>query len=316
MIKDIPRHSRQFYTFDGKVWDDYRYKIGFDTIHINAKLDKSQLDYLKGYGYIKLQPNERFEYAIKLPHVYIKLFPRFPSRNFNAIIQLQQASNNVHKKLFKAIFAMLTPDNYTIRRLDIAYDFMCNTKNSFTLARHGLQARQNYDNGNWTGKTANTRKTCTTSNYKRSVKYQDKHNIKTTFKYDNRFEVRLYFNKKDAMRFDNINDDLIISRLGKEIFIPDTTLMDLNERELDLIKLSKQHGHEHILKERLTQYQRTKFRKMIKNSPFRADLAHYYLCNKEKLLNFNEIHNDSPINTDAIEHFMDLSANVIDELLA
>lgn len=315
--KDITRHYRQFYTFEGKEWSGYKYQLSIDTMHILAELSQRDIDYLKSLSdVIALSYKYQYDYTINLYNVKINLYPRFPSQ-FNACIQVQQTTDTIQYKHFRDILMMLNDDNHIIIRLDLAYDFKCNINNSYTLARHGLQKQKNYDNGNnWVGSTKNHHKTCTSTNYKKSLKLLDREGIHKSFEYDNRYEVRLFFTADNNMRVNDINDGLIIERLNKEIFIPDITLLDVSDDDLNLIKLAKKTENEYILRQKLTQYQRNKFRKMIKDSPYRADLSSYYAMNRDKLFNFYECDVDEILDNDillAIAHFE--STRAIDELL-
>lgn len=304
--KDIRESSRKFYEFEGKVWNDYKCEVDIDTVHLNVTLPDEVVQELLTTYDAKPLINEKkkhgedkayehmFVYYIKRDNIYIKLVPKRQLNGFNTSIQLQKTSSMKRSELYEHVFELLTKYPYTVRRLDIAFNFKTSFVNAFNLARHGSQKRKNYDNGCWTGSYGNKRKKCTTSMYKRSVYYHERFQTEKQFEYDSRFEVRLHFSHKEKIKLHTITDELIISRLQDEIFIPDITLLDLTDEQRQLIKASKlpKCENEHIIRKSMTDAKWTKFRQTIKDSPYRAKLDKYYLDNKETLFKFLNINNN------------------------
>lgn len=104
--KDITRHYRQFYTFEGKEWSGYKYQLSIDTMHILAELSQRDIDYLKSLSdVIALSYKYQYDYTINLYNVKINLYPRFPSQ-FNACIQVQQTTDTIQYKHFRDILMM------------------------------------------------------------------------------------------------------------------------------------------------------------------------------------------------------------------
>ena len=265
---DISPHYRQFYIFDNKLLIDFKHIVSIDTLHINVKLSKDQLNYLLNtYTYKHLRKDSIFKFYISSNNIFIKLCTDYPLSH-NVQIQLQDASNIDKTALYIDLIKLLYNSYHYFTRLDIAYDFLVPFKFSYALKRHGKQRRKAVGEQSYnTGSTRNKQRKMTTAHYNRNLKLQSK------VEYANRFECRTQFQAKDNCTIHNINHDFIREQLNKELFIPNYHLYFDNEI-VKLIDSSKTIDNENIIKDTLSRKQYSDFRKKFKARS--VDLSTYY----------------------------------------
>lgn len=247
---------------------DFKHIVSIDTLHINVKLNRDQLNYLLNmYSYKHLSKDSIFKFYISSNNIFIKLCPNFPLRH-NVQIQLQDASNIDNSPLYIDLIKLLHTQYHYFTRIDVAFDFLIPFKFSYALKRHGKQRRKAVGEESYnTGSTRNKQRKMTTAHYNRNLK------LKSKVEYANRFECRTQLQASDNCNIHNINHDFIREQLNKELFIPNYHLYFDNEI-VKLIDSSKVIDNENIIRDTLTPKQYSNFRKKFKANSI--DLSTYY----------------------------------------
>lgn len=291
--EEIPKHQRKYFEFADfgcKELIGYKHILNLDTIHIKILLDKEMIaNLLANYEYKNLSYNIKIPYRYSIQSsdksVYMRLCKTVPGNTFNCEIQLQKGVVNGKfdnfNTLAKEIVVLLNNNqNYWISRIDLAFDYLLPHKWSFSLKRHGNQLRKAFDEYYYfNGSTNNKNKPTVHSHYNRNSKEVER------VIYANRFEVKTFYQRKDKMRFDNINHNLIVSKLKKEIFVVHIEhVPGLTLEEKKLILQSKQVGTENSLQVFLTQQEYKKLRKKIVKC--REPLEQIYLENSHLIYDF------------------------------
>ncbi|KAB0443269.1 hypothetical protein [Lysinibacillus fusiformis] len=137
--------------------------------------------------------------------------------------------------------------------------------------------------------TGNPTKTVYESHYDRLAEDET---LETNF--INRFEVKLFFKEADNMTLGDLNHNLIVQRLQKELFIPCLTYSYFQEKKvktnrgnkpyIDLIRQVKEADSENSSKLLLTKSQWTTFRKHFKAC--RDDIEQAYLETSHVMYDF------------------------------
>lgn len=296
-ISKVPnRHKSYFEVDENNLITSYKRITRIDKAILKARLTAEELEEIThSFSYRvekQTQGNDfvRTNFIVDLTEqfgVYIKLQPY--SNSVNAEIQLHSKFTNNLEGNSSIILDILNNPKWFIIRLDIATDYTTPYNTSAYLRRHGNQTQTNFDTSSWSGSMGNPNKKACDSHYDRLAEDET---LETNF--INRFEVKLFFKEADNMTLGDLNHNLIVQRLQKELFIPCLTYSYFHEKKvktnrgnkayIDLIRQVKEADSENSIKLLLTKSQWTTFRKHFKTC--RDDIEQAYLETSHVMYDF------------------------------
>lgn len=281
--RDIPPRDRKFYCFNGSKVVGYDYLCTVDTIHINVTLPyKFIAELIERY-----QPKPRARgngynaYMIRQEGITLMIYGCIDGLPAMCSIQLQRkiTVEGLFPPLWLQLRDFLSSECVThyVRRIDIAFDFVVPFKRSIFVSRVTSLLRKNYLYGLTIGSTKSKSKTVTICHYDREKRKGEK------FKYANRAEVRMHFYKKQDMQINNLDHDLIIEYLKRELLVVDFVNSEkMTAEEKQLLCRYKNPGNENLFKDSKPLYR--KIREKVKNA--RQPLEDMYMDNQSKLFDF------------------------------
>lgn len=210
---------------DDILTDTYDCNLTIDTIHLVAKLDEKQRQYIYDrFAFNKNKLGYHWHYshdATPLGYT-IHALPTntYTGTHYNHMLQLQRqvtAGDSAPTSLKEIIKAI----DWNIRRIDLAYDFKTDKSESMIFKHRAniqTETKDEWDT-EYTTKLK-TRAVSRVASYDRNIK-EHKNNTNIVHDYHNRYEIRLYPASNDtSMKLHSMSDDFIIKHLSKYIIIP------------------------------------------------------------------------------------------------
>lgn len=296
-ISKIPNRHKPYFAFDSdnKIIG-YKRSIGIDKVILKARLTAEEIEGLTSMFSYHIERESQPNGFTKISHimdlrehfgVYIKLMPFEDGVNTEIQLHSKFTTNLIGNS--PIILDILNNPKWFIVRLDVATDYVTPFNTSAYLKRNGNQKQMNFETSSWSGSTGNRNKTACESHYDRKVEDET---LEDNF--INRFEVKLFFKEVDNMKLYDLNHNLIVQRLQKEMFIPCLTYSYLNDKQvktsrgdkayIDLINQAKKPHNENAIRALLTKSQWSTFRKHFKES--RDDIEQAYLENSHIMYDF------------------------------
>ncbi|MFC9539052.1 hypothetical protein ACFTQ7_04120 [Lysinibacillus sp. NPDC056959] len=296
-ISNIPNRHKPYFVVDtdNKI-TSYKRSVCIDKVILKARLTVEEIEDLTSMFsyYIEHEPQSngftKISYIMDLRErfgVYIKLQPFITGVNAEIQLHSRFTTNLIGNS--PIILDILNNPKWFIVRLDVATDYTTPFNTSAYLRRNGNQKQTNYDTSSWAGSTGNPNKTACDSHYDRKVEDEL---INSNF--TNRFEVKLFFKEANNMKLYDLNHNLIVQRLQKEMFIPCLTYSYFYDKQvktnrgqkeyIDLIRQAKEADNENSIKLLLTTSQWTTFRKHFKEC--RDDIEQAYIESSHLIYDF------------------------------
>lgn len=287
-ISRVPNRHKPYFEVDrdNKIIG-YKRLIGIDKVILKARLTAEEIEDIEAQFNYHIEHESQPNGFTKISHifdlrepygVYMKLQPY--AKGVNTEIQLHPKFTTNLFGNSSVILNILNNPKWFIIRLDVSTDYVTPFNTSAYLKRNGNQKQMNFETSSWSGSTGNPNKTACESHYDRKVEDETLEN-----NFINRFEVKLFFKEADNMKLYDLNHNLIVQRLQKEMFIPCLTYSYFHDMQvktkrgdkayIDLIRRAKEADNENSIKLLLTKSQRKTFRKHFKAC--RDDIEQAYL---------------------------------------
>ena len=296
-ISRIPNRHKPYFEVDtDNRITSYKRSVGIDKVILKARLTTEEIEDLTSIFCYHIEHESQSNGFTKISYimdlreqfgVYIKLQPFITGVNAEIQLHSKFTTNLIGNS--PIILDILNNPKWFIVRLDIATDYTTPFSTSAYLRRNGNQSQTNFETSSWSGSMGNRNKTACDSHYDRKAEDEL---IDTNF--TNRFEVKLFFKEADNMKLYDLNHNLIVQRLQKEMFIPWLTYSYFNDKQvktdrgdkayIDLIRRAKEVDNENSIKLLLTKSQWTTFRKHFKAC--RDDIEQAYIENSHLIYDF------------------------------
>lgn len=258
-------------------------KVSIDTIILRVKLTDEQKEFIYDRFYYGFHRSKHYRYSLYFDEMgfTLQLSPKKSVLHsyFNATITL-------HRKFFQrdyiphSIIDILTFIDWSIVRLDIAFDYKISKQNSLLFKHHGNLKDASYENETYyVGNHKSQKKSHTLVNYDRNIK-EIKRGTGIHHEYSNRLETRFKFKMAD-MKLSNMNHNLIHNKLKKYLFLSDIDQLNtIGYRKNRIRKM--QHNYKQL--DTYDKKEAATIRKLIKTQ--REPLEEIYKSNITNLFDF------------------------------
>ncbi|RLQ92113.1 hypothetical protein [Planomicrobium sp. Y74] len=273
--------------------------VSIDTLVLRVKLTDEQKEFLYDRFYYDFHRSKYYRYSLYFEDMGFTL-QLSPKKNelhkyFNATLTL-------HRKFFQrdyiphSIIDILNFIDWSIVRLDIAFDYNNSKQDSLLFKHHGNLKDASYENETYyIGNHKSQKKSHTLVNYDRNLK-EIKRNTGIDHDYSNRLETRFKFNMA-AMKLNNMNHDLIYTQLNRYLFIADISSVNTDGYRKNRIR-KLQHNYKQI--KQFDTKEAKEIRRLINAQ--REPLVDIYKSKKSSLfdfMNYKESYiNESIVNDD------------------
>lgn len=195
---------------------------------LRVKLTDEQKEFIYDRFYYSFHKSKHYRYSLYYEEMgfVLQLSPKnsLLHSHFNAKITL-------HRKFFQrnyiphSIIDILTFIDWSVVRLDIAFDYKTSKQDGILFKHHGLLKEASYSNETYyIGNHKSQKKSHTLVNYDRNIK-ELKRNSGIHHEYGNRVETRFRFKMAD-MKLNSMNQEIIYSKLKRYLFISDINKVD------------------------------------------------------------------------------------------
>ncbi|PSL41158.1 hypothetical protein B0H99_103294 [Planomicrobium soli] len=260
-------------------------KVSIDTMILRVKLTDEQKEFIYDRFYYGFHRSKHYRYSLYFEEMgfTLQLSPKKSVLHsyFNGTITL-------HRKFFQreyiphSIIDILTSIDWSIVRIDIAFDYKTSKQDSLLFKHHGNSKDASYENETYyIGNHKSQKKSHTLVNYDRNIK-EIKRGTGIEHEYGNRLETRFKFKMAD-MKLNNMNQELIYNQLKKYLFLSNIDQLNTNGYRKNRIR-KMQHKYK-----QLTLYDKKEaatIKELIKAS--REPLEEIYKLNITNLFSFIE----------------------------
>lgn len=287
-----------------KLINTYDLKLSIDTLHLSAKLDDEQREYI--YDRFLFNKNKNTyhwhysQYETKQLGFSINALPTnsYTYKHYDHIIQIQNQITTADYIPY-SLGEIISKIDWNIKRIDLAFDLKTPLENSLIMKHHGNVQFDTDDKWEtiYLGKLKG-RSPSKVAHYNRNDKEAERE-TGIEHEYFNRYEVRLFPASNDeTMKLNSIKNDFILQHLQKYIIIPNIDDLPLNKWDKNrLYKIKDDNTYTYF--KTLDKKKQQELKGVTK--AHRVPLERLYLENKHSLFKFAESHENGYIHAPSDE---------------
>lgn len=279
------------------------YKISLDTMVLRVKLTDEQRDFIFDRFYYDFHRSKHYRYSLYFKEMgfTLQLSPKI-----NLLHSYFNATITLHRKFFRrdyiphSIIDILKYIDWSVVRLDIAFDYRNSKQDSLLFKHHGSLKEASYENETYyVGNHKSQKKSHTLVNYDRNLK-EIKRNTGIEHEYNNRLEARFKFKMVD-MKLNHMDHTMIYKQLKRYLFISQIDKLFTNGYRKNRIR-KIQHNYKQL---KLYEYKEAAIiKKLIKDQ--REPLEEFYKLNIVNLFGFMEYQEIYSIESGILEETTEL----------